>query len=110
MQNEQPLTLEEISKIVDTMTEWANTGHIYVGTNEFLSIVADKDTSFWPWSKIRIISVNNRNPIIELGSIRGKHVLPLYQRIQELYRESDIKAEQEYEKIKNERIKEIRKK
>lgn len=104
--NEKLLTLEEIAKIVETITEWDHIYDTYYGKNESYSVMAWEMNFFW--SKNIGISVDSIEPYIELGSVSGKEVFPLYQRVQELWSMYYEKKEQERTQKRNGKLREIR--
>ena len=113
MENEKLLTLEEIAKIIETATEgeWNRIYDSYYGKTEFINIHTWKG-GFFPWSKIWGISISGKysdeEGYIELSSITGEEVYPLYKRIQGLYDTYYEKKEQERIQKRNEKLREIR--
>ncbi|MDD5132825.1 MAG: hypothetical protein PHD81_04205 [Candidatus Nanoarchaeia archaeon] len=107
MENENPLTLEEIAHVIESISSWANVSGWYYGVNKSLRVTAYK-SKFFPCSEHCEISVEERESFVELGSISGKEVLPLYKRIQELYNLHLKEKKQKSMEIRNEKLREIR--
>lgn len=120
MNNEKSLTLEEMAKLIETVPKWI---HIYkgsysgrVGHYGVSAYKSDKsffDSILFWWLKEDLevkVYYSEGDNYIKLESKQGKEVLPLYQRIQELYNVQYEKESKEELIMKNEKLRELREK
>ena len=106
---EKQLTLEEMTNLMESMTEWRRVNTLYRGENDSLKMYLSKQPGFLPWSiKGAEIEVRDKDTHIELGSVSGKEVLPVYQKAEELYNQYVKEEEQKKIEKRNGLLKKFR--